>query len=225
MPIHSREPSSGPVVPPAGPRGYQPPARGNFQPRGGRSSFSERGALRSEPSWGGVSSRPAPSASPTPQTAPSASPSIPTGPRAGVSQPPSNDWTTKSWPTASSRPAGTPTAPSNNFAIRPQRPYEPAKPVSRTHPALANIPPIIVGGKIDSAASGVPLDIATRLKKAKEEEEKIREELKGKEESLRRGLRIWDKLERESAAAGLKSEASERQVRLMAGEGMGGAAY
>lgn len=63
------------------------------------------------------------------------------------------------------------------------------------------------------------------MKKAKEEEEKIREDLRGKEESLRRGLRMWDKLERESAAAGFKSEASERQVRLMAGEGMGGAAY
>jgi hypothetical protein len=64
-----------------------------------------------------------------------------------------------------------------------------------------------------------------RLKKTEEETERLREELRLKEEKLRSGLRTWEKLERESNSMGLKSELSERHVRILAGEGVGGAAF
>jgi hypothetical protein len=95
----------------------------------------------------------------------------------------------------------------------------------RPHPAMANIPPIIKDGRIDPTASGVPADIAIKLKKKEEEAELLREELNTKQEKLRQSLKGWDKLSRESAAMGLKSELSERHVRLLAGEGVGGAAF
>jgi hypothetical protein len=53
----------------------------------------------------------------------------------------------------------------------------------------------------------------------------LREELKAKEEKLRAGLRTWDKLERESKSMSLKAELSEKHVRLLAGEGVGGTAF
>jgi hypothetical protein len=64
-----------------------------------------------------------------------------------------------------------------------------------------------------------------RLKKTEEETERLREELRAKEEKLRKSLKTWDKLERDSKAMGLRSELSERHVRVLAGEGVGGAAF
>jgi hypothetical protein len=90
---------------------------------------------------------------------------------------------------------------------------------------MANIPPIIPGGRIDPTASGVHADVASKLKKKEEEAELLREELNTKQERLRQSLKGWDKLSRESAAMGLKSELSERHVRMLAGEGVGGAAF
>jgi hypothetical protein len=90
---------------------------------------------------------------------------------------------------------------------------------------MANIPPVIPGGRIDPTASGVPADVASKLKKKEEEAELLREELNVKQERLRQSLKGWDKLSRESAAMGLKSELSERHVRMLAGEGVGGAAF
>jgi len=93
------------------------------------------------------------------------------------------------------------------------------------HPAIANLPQIIPGGKKDPSASSLPKEIEMRLKKTEEETERLREELRLKEEKLRSGLRTWEKLERDSNSMGLKSELSERHVRILAGEGVGGAAF
>jgi len=90
---------------------------------------------------------------------------------------------------------------------------------------MANVPPIIPGGKIDPTYSGIPKDLEARMKKNEEDLERMREDLHMKEEKLRKGLRGWEKLERESAALGLKAELSERHVRMLAGEGVGGAAF
>lgn len=90
---------------------------------------------------------------------------------------------------------------------------------------MANLPQIISGGRIDPTASGIPADLAVRLKKREEEAEVLRAENNDKEEKLRKGLKIWDKLQRDSASMGLRSELSERHVRMLAGEGVGGAAF
>ena len=96
---------------------------------------------------------------------------------------------------------------------------------SRVHPAIANLPAIISGGRVDPTASGIAADVAARLKKREDEAEILREELKQKQETLRTGLKTWDKVSRQSAAMGLASELSERHVRTLAGEGVGGKAF
>lgn len=63
------------------------------------------------------------------------------------------------------------------------------------------------------------------MKKTEDEIERNREDLYAKQEKLRRGLRTWERLERDSAAMALRSELSEKQVRSLAGETMGGAAF
>jgi hypothetical protein len=90
---------------------------------------------------------------------------------------------------------------------------------------MGNLPQIITGGRIDPTASGVSMDVALRLKKREEEAELLREDLKAKEEKLRKSLKTWDKLSRDSSAMALRSELSERHVRMLAGEGVGGAAF
>lgn len=95
----------------------------------------------------------------------------------------------------------------------------------RPHPAMANMQQIVPGGKLDPTASGIPNDIASRLKRKEEEAEMLREELNKKQEKLRDGLKSWDKLSRDSATMALRTELSERHVRMLAGEGVGGAAF
>jgi hypothetical protein len=90
---------------------------------------------------------------------------------------------------------------------------------------MANLQPIIPGGRIDPTATGYTSEVAARLKKREEEEAVLREDLKIKEEKLRKSLKTWDKLSRDSTAMGLRSELSERHVRMLAGEGVGGAAF
>ncbi|KAH8820603.1 hypothetical protein F5884DRAFT_764634 [Xylogone sp. PMI_703] len=213
---HSRPETSNLAVPPAGPRGYVPPTRGSPYPTGPRRSFGADRHQRPEPSSWGASrampdstprapasiSRPAPSLSPTTPVAPTGPTGIPTGPRAG------NSITTR---------------PPGSYSRPPQASSAPPGP--RVHPAIANLSTIIPGGRIDPAASGIPGDLVARLKKRQEEEETIREELNMKQDKLRRGLKTWDRLSRDSSAMGLRSELSERHVRLLAGEGVGGKAF
>ncbi|OBT85256.1 hypothetical protein VE02_05195 [Pseudogymnoascus sp. 03VT05] len=213
MPAPSRPEGTAAVAPPSGPRNFNPPpARGGFLPRGGRGSFSDR---RPEPGWGGVhNNRPPPVQSPTlPATTLSATPAIPTGPRASSS---GSDWKTAP-PSRSSSISSAPFHGHNTKTFTPSLP--------RVHPAIANLPPIIPGGKIDATYSPVPKELEARIRKTDEDLERMREDLNAKEEKLRKGLAQWDRLARESASMGLKAELSERHVRMLAGEGVGGAAF
>lgn len=90
---------------------------------------------------------------------------------------------------------------------------------------MANLPQVIPGGRIDPTATGFAADVALRLKKREEEAEVLRVENDAKQEKLRKSLKVWDKLQRDSASMGLRSELSERHVRMLAGEGVGGAAF
>lgn len=92
----------------------------------------------------------------------------------------------------------------------------------RIHPALQNLPSIIPGGRIDPTTNGVPADIQARLRKREEEAEVLRKDLIAKQKKLRDGLRLWEKLKRDSQNMGERSELSERHVKILAGEqGMG----
>ncbi|KAF7924415.1 uncharacterized protein EAE98_007466 [Botrytis deweyae] len=226
---NSTSEGNGHIAPPSGPRGYAPPRGPSASLRGGRPSFStERHSRPDTSSWGAAPParpstdlnsrtnlpppRPPPSVSPspareTPPAAPTGPSGIPTGPRAGTS--------------VSSRPSlqhsssiyhsrGSISGPSSG---------------PRIHPAMVGIPPIIPGGRIDPAASGIPTDLAARLKKKEEEADILREEVQQKQEKLRKGLKHWDRLSRESASMGLKSELSETHLRILAGEGVGGKAF
>jgi Skp family chaperone for outer membrane proteins len=73
--------------------------------------------------------------------------------------------------------------------------------------------------------SGMSRELEARMKKNEEECERLRADLHAKEEKLRAGLKVWDKLSRESEAMALRSELSERHVRTLAGEGVGGSAF
>ncbi|PHH84172.1 hypothetical protein CDD83_2364 [Cordyceps sp. RAO-2017] len=75
------------------------------------------------------------------------------------------------------------------------------------------------------AALGVTKDLEPHYRKLRDEEEKLREELRVKHEKLRKSLYLWDKLGRESRAWELRSDLSERSMKNLAGEGMGGAAF
>jgi len=56
-------------------------------------------------------------------------------------------------------------------------------------------------------------------RKMREEEERLRDEVRQKQDKLRRSLRMWDRLERESKSFELKSDLSERSLRgLVSGE-------
>jgi hypothetical protein len=91
------------------------------------------------------------------------------------------------------------------------------------------MPQLIPGGKIDPAqmplTTGVTKELEPQYRKHREEEERIREELRIKQEKLRKSLRIWDRLERESKAYELRSDLSEKSLKNIAGEGLGGAAF
>ena len=91
------------------------------------------------------------------------------------------------------------------------------------------MPPIIPGGKVDPSMTplitGVSQDLEAHYKKLRDEEEKMREDLRVKQERLRKSLYMWDRLGRESRAWELRSDLSEKSMTNLAGEGMGGAAF
>lgn len=220
---HIRSENSGPVVPPAGPRGYVPPIRGTYSMRGGRGSFGHDRAIR--PEWGAappirpaaqeVSVKPSPSASLTPSSpslSAGPSPTIPTGPSGGIPTGPR---------------AGVPSRPSlqHSSSVYGRGNHSNVNSGPRPHPAMVGIPPIVPGGRIDPTASGIPNEIATRLKKLEEEEQVLRERHYAKQETLKQGLKGWDKLSREASSMSLRTELSERHVRMLAGESVGGAAF
>jgi hypothetical protein len=91
------------------------------------------------------------------------------------------------------------------------------------------MPPIIPGGKLDSSmtplALGVTRDLEAHYRKLRDEEEKMREDLRVKQERVRKSLYTWDRLERDSRAWELRSDLSEKSMKNLAGEGIGGAAF
>ncbi|ROW17248.1 hypothetical protein VPNG_01243 [Cytospora leucostoma] len=202
---YSRAETVSPTVPPSGPRGYVSARGGGYNSRG-------RGG------WGAPPPRshfaPAPVSSPaTPPTGPSAV--VPTGPRASISSVPSP----LSAAASSSKPFNPPTGPAAQGGQR----------MTLAQNLINSMPPIIPGGKADPASTplstGVTRDLEAHHRRLKEEEERIREELRAKDEKLRRSLRMWERLERESKAFELKSDLSERSLKTIAGEGLGGAAF
>ncbi|KUJ09046.1 uncharacterized protein LY89DRAFT_318524 [Mollisia scopiformis] len=225
---HFRSENAGPVVPPAGPRGYVPPIRGTYGIRGGRGSFGHDRATRPDASaWGAAPSRPAaheptikPSApvsrpNPTPASpslSTASSPTIPTGLSAGIPTGPR---------------AGVPSRPAlqHSSSVYGRGNQTNVNSGPRPHPAMVGIPHIVPNGRIDPTASGIPNEISTRLKKLEEEEQVLRERYYAKQETLKQGLKGWDKLSREASGMALRTELSERHVRMLAGEGVGGAAF
>ncbi|KLP12208.1 Uncharacterized protein Y057_11918 [Fusarium fujikuroi] len=197
-----RSGTTSPTVPPAGPRGYVPPARGGFAPRGGRGG------------WNQAPARHISGPSPTPST-PNGPSAIPTGPRAT----PSN--TSSATTTTQSRPFNPPTGPSAQHAGSARQ--------TLAQSMLATLPPIIPGGKLDPSmtplALGVTRELEPHYRKLKDEEEKLRDELHTKQERLRKSLYTWNRLERDSRAWEMRSDLSEKSMKNLAGEGMGGAAF
>jgi len=98
-----------------------------------------------------------------------------------------------------------------------------------TQSLMNTMPAIVPGGKPDPSlaplATGVTRELEQHHRRLREEEERVREEARAKEERLRKSLRVWDRLERESKAFELKSDLSEKSLKNIAGEGMGGAAF
>lgn len=94
---------------------------------------------------------------------------------------------------------------------------------------LATMPIIIPGGKLDPSMTpltlGVTKELEPHFRKLRDEEEKLREELRIKQERLRKSLYMWDRLARESRAWEMRSDLSEKSMKNLAGEGMGGAAF
>jgi hypothetical protein len=72
---------------------------------------------------------------------------------------------------------------------------------------------------------GVSRDLEPHYRKLRDEEEKLRDELRAKQERLRKSLYTWDRMGRESAAWEMRSDLSERSMTNLAGEGSGGVAF
>ena len=91
------------------------------------------------------------------------------------------------------------------------------------------MPVVIPGGKLDPSMTpvtlGVTRDLETHYRKLRDEEEKARDELQNKQEKLRKSLYLWDRLDRDARAWELRSDLSEKSMKNLAGEGMGGAAF
>lgn len=142
--------------------------------------------------------------------------SVPTGPRAtpGSSSVPST-------PVAQSKPFNPPKGPAADLSSKRSSSY--------AEQLLSSLPPIIPGGKVDSALvpvyTGVSSELQAHYNQLKEEEERIRQEMYAKQEKLRKSLALWDKLERETKVLELKSTLSEQTLAKISGEGVGGAAF
>lgn len=202
MPPHRTDTTS-PTNPPSGPRGYIPLNRGaSFSSRGGRGG------------WNSAPSRHL--SGPPPVSAATSGPSnIPTGPRAtasngaGAGIPPTQ------------RPFNPPTGPSAQHGSGQRQ--------SLAQSLLATMPPLVPGGKTDPTMTplilGVTKEIEGHYRKLKDEEEKIREELRLKQERLRKSLYSWSRLERDARAWEMRSDLSEKSMKNLAGEGVGGAAF
>ncbi|GAB7340681.1 hypothetical protein MBLNU457_7071t1 [Dothideomycetes sp. NU457] len=202
-------PPTGPRGPPTGPRPSAPSIpsapRGAPPPRGGYSSRGDfaprgRGSYSTTFRGRGAFSGPPPRTYP-PNTTPSST----------------TDDTT---PTA---PPSGPRASLNRIPSTTRgRGFGPAldrKP--GINPYLASLPIILDGGQ-----RAPDLYDRNRLDKLEEDAERLRRLVDEKQVRKRRGLREWERLEREARVAGLRSELAEDAVGRISGEvGGGGAAF
>ncbi|EQL04128.1 serine/arginine repetitive matrix protein 1 [Ophiocordyceps sinensis CO18] len=196
-----RSDATSPTIPPSGPRGYVPPSRGAYGSRSVRGGWSQPPSRQ----MSGVSPL-STSGGPSP---------IPTGPRSASTNIPFSSTAPQQ------RPFNPPTGPSAPHGFGQRQ--------SLAQNLLATMPPIVPGGKLDPPMTpltlGVTRDLEPHYRKLRDEEEKLRDELRAKQEKLRKSLYVWDKLERDSRAWELRSDLSERSMKNLAGEGMGGAAF
>ncbi|KAK4060238.1 uncharacterized protein Triagg1_10823 [Trichoderma aggressivum f. europaeum] len=197
-----RPDTTSPTNPPSGPRGYIPLARGSsFSSRGGRGGWNQAPPRHmSGPAASAISSGPS---------------NIPTGPRAASS----NGAGTGA--SSAQRPFNPPTGPSAQHGNGPRH--------SLAQSLLATMPPLVPGGKTDPTMTplllGVTKEIEPHYRKLRDEEEKLREELRMKQERLRRSMGAWNRLERDARAWEMRSDLSEKSMKNLAGEGIGGAAF
>ncbi|KAG6113952.1 hypothetical protein E4U13_003549 [Claviceps humidiphila] len=209
-PTPGRADAHSPTNPPAGPRGYVPPSRGG--------SFPLR--MSGRPTWAQQSSRQMSGPSPSPTT-PGGPGSIPTGPRG--SQSAASAAGGSSTPNTSARPFNPPTGPASQHSSG----SGPRQTLAQG--LLSTMQPLIPGGKLDPSmtplAWGVTRDLEPHYRKLRDEEEKIRDEVRHRRERLRKFLWMWNRLERESRAWELRSDLSDKSMKKLAGEGIGGAAF
>lgn len=88
------------------------------------------------------------------------------------------------------------------------------------NPYLTDLPRIIDGGQ-----KAPDQYDRSRVARLEDEAEKLRLAIEEKQSKSRRGLREWDRMARETEAAGFRSQLAEDSVRALAGEGDGGAAF
>lgn len=139
----------------------------------------------------------------------------PTGPRASstsVAQQPYRR------PTEPSIPTG-PASSSTNNLPPPTGPAARRRDSDNVHPALRDLPKIIPGGQKAS-----PVIDRSRLDKLGEETERLRKAIEERETKKRKVLRDWERMERESENAALRSQLAEDSVRgFLEEEGVGSA--
>lgn len=85
---------------------------------------------------------------------------------------------------------------------------------TRTQSLLPGLPQIVDGG-----VRAPDLYDRARLEKLEEETDKIRKLIEEKQTRKRKGLREWERLERESEAAGFRASLADESVRALEGEG------
>lgn len=188
-------------------------------------------------------------ASATPRNTSYDPPSIPTGPRASAvstypapSPPPSRY---DNIPAPSRYESGPPSRyndsnpppPRKDFTSSNPTPFRPNNSSSSTYPrtqrfntasshtnnVLSVLPTAIEGGK--KAPSALDPSSERKLIQLEDETRRLKEELEEKLTAKRKGLKVWDKLARESKREGERSELAEGHLDRLGGGGMGGGAY
>lgn len=85
---------------------------------------------------------------------------------------------------------------------------------------LAELPKVIEGGQ-----KMEPLVDRTKLSKIEAEAETLRKQIDEKEARKRKSLREWDRMQRETEVAGLRTRLAEESLGRISGESEGAAAF